>query len=88
MSLETQLIKSCTEGDLDKVNQLIEFGVDIHTGNPYQFERAHSSECALRTAACNKHIEIVHRLIECGANINIAIFYSEVSHVKEYLSKV
>ena len=60
--LENQiLIFSCEEGNLSKVKELVEQGVDVHIGNDIQ----------LRTASYYGHLEVVKYLVEQGADIHV-----------------
>ena len=58
-------ISSCKEGNLSKVKELVEQGVDIHICN----------DSSIRWAAASGHLEIVKYLVERGADIHNNIDY-------------
>lgn len=61
-----ELIGAARDGDLEKVNRLIDAGVDIHAENNKAF----------RYAAYNNRLAIVNRLIEANAKDNEAFRYA------------
>ena len=63
-----ELIPSAKEGDLDKVEQLIDAGADLNIKDKY-------GNTALLLASRKGHTEIVDKLISCKANLDLVDNY-------------
>ena len=60
MNWNDELIKSASQGNLEKVKECLANGVSANVGNGW----------ALRNASQNGYFEIVKYLVENGANVN------------------